>query len=124
MQFGLGRQSLARHAAHSTPVQDVRARITDQRLEAAAARQMTVLEKVRVLTRAGAPRAEEQAGLGELDYPKLLELEAKLSGELVKKIDATVTQGPQTPQEALDMFDRMRPALEAQAAEDAAGEKH
>ena len=56
---------------------------------------------------------------------RLIELEAKLSGELVKRVDATVTQGPQTPREALDLFDRMRPALEAQAAEDAASEgKH
>ncbi len=102
------------------------AKVQDKRLEAAANRQMTVLEKVRVLTVAGADVARQQAGIGELDHTKLLELEAKLSGELVKKVESntTVTTRPQTPREALAFMDRLRPALEQQVAEDEEREKH
>lgn len=53
---------------------------------------------------------------------RLLELEAKLTGAFAPKQVEVTSHGPQTPAEALALFDRMRPALEAQAAEDAAAE--
>ncbi len=123
--FGAGRDSIRRHAAHSAPlaqvVAEVAARANELRVEAAAQRELTVLEKLRVLTRAGEPAAVVKAEAGELDHLKALELEAKLSGELVKKVDVAVIAGRQlSPADTLAAMDRMRAELAAQVED---GEK-
>ncbi len=91
----------------------------------------SVLEKVRELQRV----AQSALDAAMLDSPKLdaldamrelgrlMELEAKLTGEIApKRVEQTVTH-MRTPREALSFMDRLRPALEQQAAEDE-GERH
>ncbi len=70
-----------------------------------------------------APKASITALEAMRELGRLIELEAKLSGELVRKSEATVTSiQVQTPREALALMDRLRPALQAQADEDEAAE--
>ncbi len=79
------------------------------RLEAASRSAVTVLEKIRALTDAGEPMAAKKAEAGELDHLKALELEAKLSGEMVKRVDATVVAGRQlSPEQSLEALERMK----------------
>ncbi len=112
-QYGPSRDSIRRHAAHSAPLAQVAAEVAakahEVRIEAAAERERTVLEKLRVLTKAGEPAAQVKAEAGELDHLKALELEAKLSGELVKRVDATVVAGRQlSPEQSIEALERMK----------------
>ncbi len=118
-KYGLAKSAIGRHARHAPPVAQAAAKLQEIRAEAAARSSLTVLEKIRTLTEAGAPPALARAEAGELDHLKALELEAKLSGELVKKVDVAVIAGRQlSPVDTLAAMDRMRAELAAQVEEE------
>lgn len=127
--YGITQMALVRHARHGekSPMKPRAPKPPPPSKEAprrpvslmTTDRILTVLEKVRLLTHAGSQAAFDAAAEGELDHLKLLELEAKLSGEMVKQVAATTTvvnAGPRTAEETLAIVDRMRPALAAQVA--------
>jgi hypothetical protein len=118
-QHGVSEQSVRRHIQHAS---DIKVAAN----ETAEKHQRSVLERVRELSGLLEEQLEAVASVSPPDdalgitkeLSRLLELEAKLTGELApKKVEQTVTH-VQTAREALDFFKRVTPMLEEQAAEE------
>ncbi len=117
---GISKSSMLRHINHGTVEAKATAIVRRELLEAPR-KEVTVLEKARALTKAGEMAALCAATEGKLDHVKLLDLEARLSGELVTKTAATTTvvnAGPRSAREAVELMKSLMPALERQAEED------
>lgn len=124
-RHGVSQSAIARHSAHAATVTQVRA-------EVEAKRQRSVLERVRELSAEVGKQFDAASAVESLtaaeasrELGRLLELEAKLTGELApKRVEQTTTVQLMTPREALDYMERMMPVLRAQAEEDEKGATH